>query len=68
MNPIVRQIVDRQHVGDSNRDVIRAVHSALKSEGRKKEHRELRKEMYRDAIKRHDENRGLYTKVMTGRF
>ena len=69
-DPILRQIVDRCHVGQSNRAVIRYVVSRLK-----KGYatwmilsRSVRRGIMRDAIAMHAENRILYRSVMGGRL
>lgn len=66
---IVRQIVGRRHVGDSNRTVIRYFISRLKRgyatwAGMP---RAERKQWLRWVVEAHAENRGLYTFVMRGR-
>ncbi|HQR20096.1 MAG TPA: hypothetical protein PKV98_04475 [Burkholderiaceae bacterium] len=65
---IVNQIVDRVHVGRSNRDVIGYVASRMK-DGRRtflRLPRETRREIMQAAVARHAENRGTYTYVMGG--
>ena len=67
-HPIIRQIVNRCHVGDSNRTVIRYVVSRLRH-GYATFHalsREQRHILMRDAIEVHEANRQLYFRVMRG--
>ena len=68
MNPFVRQIVERCHVGDTNREVIRYVISRIKGKYKtfRKLPREQRKQLLRDAVQCHRENRDLYCYVMRG--
>jgi hypothetical protein len=63
-NPIVNQIIDRQHVSLSNRGIIRAIYHGLSNLGREKEYRLTRKNFYRQALKRHADNKRLYFFVM----
>lgn len=66
---IVRTIVGRRHVGESNRSVIRYFVSRLKR-GYRTWHalpRAERKQWLRWIIQAHTENRGLYNYVMNGR-
>jgi hypothetical protein len=68
---MINQIVDRCHVADSDRDVIKYLRSRLTREARFSRDpkiRQARREAYADAIKRHRENQGLYHTVMSGRF
>ncbi|HEX4545752.1 MAG TPA: hypothetical protein VH110_05290 [Candidatus Acidoferrum sp.] len=65
---MVRQIVGRCHVGQSNRAVIRYFVSRLKRGAWGKLSRDERKQWLRHVIDAHRENRGLYHAVMTGRF
>ena len=65
-DPIVNQVVDRQHVSTTPRQIIEKVYSALSQKGRAAEHRDLRKTLYRDAIERHKANRKLYSDVISG--
>jgi hypothetical protein len=67
-HPIVRQIVNRCHVGESNRTVIRYVVSRLRH-GYRTFHamsREQRHLLMRDAIEVHRTNRDLYIRVTQG--
>lgn len=65
---ILRQVVDRCHVGESNLSVIRYAISRLKN--KKKTFLSLskrqRKYFLKAVIERHHENRGLYSFVMGG--
>lgn len=66
VHPIVRMIVDTRHVGESHKEVIREVISRL-AKGRetyKAMPREDRKELMRQCIYAHRENRDLYRHVM----
>jgi len=69
-NPIVRQIVSRCHVFESNRAVIRYLVSRLRNgyAGFREIPRNRRHALMRDAIKVHGSNRALYERVMRGRF
>jgi|TARA_R100000808_G_scaffold23558_1_gene52428 hypothetical protein len=62
----VRQIVDRQHVGTPNREVIAAVVRGLKDGWRtwRTLDRRTRRKWMNDAIRIHASNRELYTNVM----
>jgi hypothetical protein len=68
INPIIRQIVNRQHVGTSNRRVIRAVVNGLRRKARtflampKADRRALMEQ----AIEAHRQNRAEYRWVMGG--
>jgi hypothetical protein len=64
--PIVRQVVDRCHVSDSPREVIRYVRSRLSGDGRSPEHREARRDIYRQAVEQHRRNRADYEWVQAG--
>lgn len=66
---IVRQIVNRCHVGESNRYVIRYVVSRLRNKYQTFAAlpKEQRRSLMLQAIKAHGENRGLYRDVMRGR-
>ncbi len=69
-HPIVRQIVDRCHVGESCRQVISYVASRLNG-GRKgflKLKRSHRRLIMRDAIRVHTANHKMYRQVMSGNF
>jgi hypothetical protein len=67
---IVHQIVDRRHVGESNREVIRYFISRLRDGMAtwRTMSRAERKKWLRWVIKAHGENRALYQKVMKGNF
>jgi len=69
IDPIVRQIIDRDcHVGISHRAVIRHVISKLR-DGRKTFRamsREDRRELMRQCVSRHRQNRQMYADVMGG--
>ena len=62
--PIVRQIVNRVHVGTSNLEVIRYVRSRLSDEGRSAANWPARKEIYAQALEQHKRNRTDYVWVM----
>jgi len=69
VHPIIRQIVARQHVGASNRTVIK---TAIKSLENKRQtwtamSAEDRTEFMRQCIYCHTENFRLYTHAMGGR-
>ncbi len=66
-DPIIRQIVDCWHGGESNRSVIRHVVSRLKDGYTtfKGMAPAKRREIMRQVIFCHTENRELYRKVMT---
>jgi hypothetical protein len=66
--PIVRMVVDRCHVGDSNRRVIRYVISRLKKKHRgfRAMSRSQRRDLLRQIVTVHTENRELYRDVMRG--
>jgi len=56
INPIVAQIVDRIHVGKSDRYVCREIKGRMRASvpwGR-------RKQMYKQALNRHHDNQKLY--------
>lgn len=65
---MIRMLVGRCHVGESNRSVIRYVKSRFKRGAWRKLPRYRRKEIMREAIRCHAENRELYGAVMTGKF
>lgn len=65
---MISMIVGRCHVGDSNRKVIRYLKSRMKRGAWRKLSRDERKQIMREAIRCHAENRELYHAVMTGRF
>jgi hypothetical protein len=65
---IIRQIVDRLHVGASNGDVVRAVRASMDRRFFTPEHRRWRQTVYRLAIDAHKANRDLYQQVMSGRI
>jgi len=70
VDPIVQQIVNRCHVGQSNRQVTRYLISRMRHGWQtfqamsKPERRELMKQI----IAQHRANRKLYRAVMSGRF
>lgn len=67
MHPIVKQIIDRDcHVGISNRAVIRHVISKLRHgyQTFRQMPAEDRKELLRQCVERHRENREEYVAVM----
>ena len=69
-HPMIRQIVNRCHVSDSNRKVIRYVISRLKAGFRtyRKMSRSQRHTLMRQVIEVHERNRELYRRVMSGRL
>lgn len=70
MEQIIRMIVNRRHVSETNRNVIRYVISRLKGGKRTywKLSRVERREILRLTIDTHQDNRDTYTAIMTGRF
>ena len=67
MHPIVKQIIDRDcHVGISNRQVMKHVISRLKHGWRtfRQMPREDRKDLLRQCVERHHQNRQEYVAVM----
>lgn len=68
MDPIIRQIVARCHVGESNLAVIRYVVSRLKEQRKTflAMKRQQRRKLIRDTISAHAQNRKLYRAVMCG--
>ena len=60
-NPIIRQIVNRCHVGESNSAVLRYVVSRMKSGAWRAQSRAERKRIMRAALKMHAENRALFS-------
>ena len=67
---IINQIVDRCHVGLSNRAVIRYVVSRFRGgwRGWHAMPKRDRKQILRATINRHYQNRRLYHQVMSGHF
>jgi len=68
IHPIIRQIVDRCHVGDSYTDVARYAISRLKH-GKRSYHamdRANRRELLSQVFEQHARNRELYATVMSG--
>ena len=68
MSIIIRNIVGRCHVGDTNREVIRYVISRMKHgyQTFKTLPREQRKDFLRQIVQDHKDNRELYSYVMRG--
>ena len=66
--PIVSQIVNRCHVGESNRAVIRYFVSRVKRDAWRAMARKERHMWLRWVIACHEANGALYHAVMTGRF
>jgi len=64
----ISKYADRCHVGESNREVVQFAISKLKQSVWKTVDEPSRKKLYLTLIKRHQNNRGLYDSVMTGRF
>jgi hypothetical protein len=69
INPILRAIVDRLHVSESNRDVIRYVISRLQDGyvTYRAMPRWKRREFLAQCLEAHRQNRELYSAVMRGR-
>jgi hypothetical protein len=69
-DPLIRQIVGRCHVGESNRKVIRYVISCLKRKYKtwQATPKATRREAMHQIIAVHRENRQLYRAVMSGRL
>jgi hypothetical protein len=69
-NPIIRQIVDRQHTADSYCRVLRAVVQEIS--GRYytwvRLPKPTRRGIWNEAVRVHRENRRLYIRVMGGRI
>lgn len=65
---MIHMIVGRCHVGQSNLSVIRYLKSRFKHGAWRSLPRDKRKDIMREAIRCHRENRDLYHTVMTGRF
>jgi len=65
---MVRQIVDRLHVSESDIGVCRYLRSRLSKEGKSKAQWPARKEAYKLALKIHHENQDMYVSVMSGVF
>jgi hypothetical protein len=65
---MIKPIVDRCHVGDTNRQVIRYLISRIKRGyvGWRALEKDNRKEIMREAFRVHQENRELYAFVMSG--
>lgn len=66
IDPIIRQIVDRCHVSDSNLRAIRYVISRLKNKYRTfaAMSKASRRNLMQQTIQAHKENRALYNRVM----
>lgn len=67
---MIKQVVDRCHVGDTNRQVIRFLISRLRNGyqtwiGMEREKRRL---VMQECVRIHHENREVYRSVMNGRF
>jgi methionine synthase II (cobalamin-independent) len=65
---IVANIVGRAHVSESNLSVCRRIYKALNKKGKSAQFRKDRKEMYREAIETHKENKDIYLGVIRGHF
>ena len=65
---MIRMIVGRCHVGESNLQVIRYVKSRMKKGAWRKLSKAERKQTLREIIEAHSENQDLYHSLMTGRF
>lgn len=68
MDAIIRQIVDRCHVADSNLAVVRYFLSRMKPGAFWKLSKRKRRNMLAAVLKRHAENRAVYRLVMRGGF
>ena len=68
MDPMIRRIVDRCHVAESNLAVVRYVLSRFKHGAFWSLTRADRRTVIASAIARHAENRALYVAVMGGRL
>ena len=65
----IEWLVDRLHVAESNRAVVREIWDRLSLSSRgDPAQRGERRRAYRCALKRHQENRALYRDVVSGRF
>lgn len=65
---LVTRIVARHHVTASNREVLRDLWRRMNSAQRHDPAlREVRKQVYREAVAAHDANRALFYAVVTGR-
>lgn len=67
---LVNMMVDRLHVGQSNRAVLRYVASRIKGgvSGFLRLSKATRRNLMLCALERHTNNRDLYRSVMSGRF
>lgn len=72
---VIRQIVDRCHVADSNMDVIRFVLSRIAGKTRKEKYahyrskpRKERHQLLEIVITIHEQNRAVYRAVTRGRI
>ena len=69
MDAIVHLIVDRLHVGQSNRAVLAYVRAKITRGARYgRRYKADRKRVYRIALRRHAANRRLYIQVTSGAF
>jgi len=60
-------LIGRLHVSTTDREVIRFVRSKIRAEIRRDPaKREVRKQIYRDALDAHHRNQKLYRSVMRG--
>jgi len=66
VHPIIRQIVDRLHVGMSDREVLRVVRSKFDRRFLDLDHKTWRRTAYRDALAQHNHNRDIYRFVARG--
>ena len=65
---MIRMIVDRCHVGESNLSVIRYVVSRLKPGAWRRMEKSQRRYLVAECVKAHAENRELYGFVMGARI
>ena len=65
---MIRQIIGRCHVGETNREVCAYLVSRIKKSVWRKLPLGKRVSILREAIKCHAENRALYCQVMRGNF
>ena len=66
MNPIVRQIVDRCHVADSFRKVLRYMISRMQGGAWKACSKKVKRALWKDMVKAHENNQKLYNFVTKG--
>jgi hypothetical protein len=64
----INNIVDAQHVSTTNADLIRAIRRCFHTHAFMRINRRMRHRVYREAIKRHRRNQGLFMAVALGDF